>query len=380
MPNKELGNHYMIVFFHNLIRHFTFFLFPLFFLEIGLNGFQTGLLMAIFTVVGLLFSFHVGVKCDQVHQRKLLMAGIALFILFCIGLLYTVNIWILIILFVMGGLGHLVIKRATETFIYKATDHKKKGKEMAMLTVIYDSPFIFGVLLGGYLIHNFGFNLVFKLSALFTLCLLFIVLRIKKNKVCKFAVEDYLKELKDKKVLYFCIVIFIFALHFGAEQVAYSLFLKENLGLSIVGLSYFMAAVMVPLVISAIVCGIMIDRKFNKQKLLYYSMLLSGIGGFMFAATSNTVVSILWRALHEIGDGAFMVMISIGIISLFNKKKVGGHAGFVNVVIILAVVVGSLIFGPIGYRFGYHLPHMISGALSITAFFMILILNKFKKN
>ena len=380
MPNKELGNHYMIVFFHNLIRHFTFFLFPLFFLEIGLNGFQTGLLMAIFTVVGLLFSFHVGVKCDQMHQRTLLIGGVILFAMFCVGLLYTVNIWILVILFVMGGLGTLVIKRATETFIYKATDHKKKGKEMATLAVMYDSPFIFGILLGGYLVHNFGFNLVFKLSAICTLALLVVVWRIKKNEVCKFAVQDYLKELKDKNVLYFCLVIFIFALHFGAEQVAYAPFLKQNLGLSISGLSYYMAIVMVPLVISAIVCGGMIDRKFNKQKLLYYSMLLSGIGGFMFAATSNTVVSLLWRVLHEIGDGAFIVMISVGIISLFDKKKVGGHAGFVNVVIVLAVVVGSLIFGPIGYRFGYHLPHIISGALAIVASIMILIFTKFKKN
>lgn len=375
---NEKFKYYLILFSNNLVRHFVFFFFPVFFLETGLNGFQSGLLMGIFTITGLLFSFHVGIKSDQIQQRTLLLVGTFIFIAFCFGLAYFTNIWMLVILFIVGGIGRLMQQRTTETLVLKSVDHDNKGKDMAMLSIMRCLPFAIGIIIGAYFISGFGFNFIFKISAILGLLVLIPVLMIKNTDLYNFSVHHYLDDFKNKKVLFFCLVVFIFSLHFGAEMTAYSLFLKQNLGLNLIQSSYYMAGVIVFLLISSFCAGRMIDRKYSKFKLMTYSMLLTGIGGALFAMTSNPILSFVWRSIHEIGDGIFLVVMSAGIISMFDRKRLGGSAGLVNVVIIFSTFLGSLIFGPIGFKYGYHLPHIISGILSIFAFVMMILIRKSK--
>jgi len=379
MIKKELKAHYMILFSHHLVMSLGFFLLPLYFLEIGFNGFQSGLLMGLFTLMGLIFSFYVGIKTDSVNERRMITLGMILFALFFVGLSYLSNFWMLIGIFALGGLGHLIIKRSSETFVYRATEKKKKGVSIATLNVIWEIPSIVGVIVGAYIIERIGFVSLFKIGAIGSVLILFLALKVKKNEVFKFSLEDYLGDINNKKVLYFCLIIFIFTLHWGAEYVAYTPFLHKGLGLSIVQISYFMTGVLVFLIMGGIAGGILVDKGFNEVKMFNYSMLLSGIGGVMFASTSNVLASFLWRMVHEIGDGVFILLIGVGIINLFEKERIGGNAGFVHLIPIIATVIGSFIFGPIGYKFGFHLPHIISGALSIVAFFMIMLFVRKKK-
>ncbi|MFH1053413.1 MAG: MFS transporter [Candidatus Woesearchaeota archaeon] len=378
MKNIEITKYYSIVFWNQLIRNFVFLFFPLFFLDIGLNGFEQGLILGIYTITGLLFSFHLGIKTDQMDQRILLIIGILLFLAFCAGLVIFRNVWMIGILFFLGGLSNIILVRATDTLVFKATSKKMEGREMGIYSVIKVFPFIIGIIIGAYIITRFGFDYIFVLSAFLFLLLFFPIISMKKTKLFNFPVTHYLNDLKNKEVLYFCIVIFIFGLHWGAEQTSYSPFLKLNLGLNMIQSSYYMACVIVALIITAYITGILIDRGASVLKLLSTSILLSGLGGALFAMTNNLIFSFLMRIVHEIGDGIFTVILSIGILRLFDKKRIGGNAGFIMVIVVLSAFTGSLIFGPIGFNYGYNLPHIISGMLSIIAFIMIMFFRRIK--
>lgn len=373
MLKKRLYPYYAILFSHNAVVQFAYFLFPLFFLEIGLNGIQSGVLMAIFTVIGLLFSFHIGMGSDQISQKKLIAAGLIMFTLFCLGLVIFKTFLAVALLFVLGGLGHLIVKRAGETVLFKYSTHKNMGKEMAMVSVVSDMPFMIGIIIGAFIAQIYGFGAMFIVSAVLTVLAMLLLVKLKKSELFRFSAVDYFQDLKNKRVMFFFAIVFIFALHFGAEMVAYSPFLNKNLELDMIHISFFMAAAILFLVGTAIISGCLVDRKFNQMRILSYSMLVSGIGCILFAMTNNLVVSFIGRVLHETGDGGFLLMISVGIVSLFDKKRVGGNSGFVNVITIIASVVGALIFGPIGYSYGYQWPHIISGIFSILAFVMILV-------
>ena len=351
-----------------------FFFFPLYFLEIGLNGFQSGVLLGIITLTGIVFSFHVGIKTDSVKQKYFLAFGIVLFSLFSIGLVFTKDFYFLLPLFFILGLAKIIIRRSTDTLVMKSS--QKHGKEMARFQIIKILPLIIGIILGGYLIHIFGYSFIFMLSAILFVPIIFVAFSIKDTGVFSFPVTRYMDDLKNKKVILFSIIVFIFSLHFGAEQTAYSPYIKQVLGLSLVQSSYFIAGVAIFLIVSAYFTGKAIDRGVSKIKLISYSMFVSGLGSILFAITRNPILSFLARGLHDIGDGAFLVTMSVGIISLFDKKRLGGNAGFINLTVIFATFLGSVVFGHIGYTYGYHMPHIISGTLSILAFVMVFIFRK----
>ncbi|MFH1306682.1 MAG: MFS transporter [Candidatus Micrarchaeota archaeon] len=376
MLNKKLSSCYAILFSHNLIRNFAFFLFPLFFISIGLGGFETGLLMGILTISGLLFSFYIGMKSDQIKQTHLLAIGTILFFIFCAGLIFFQNIWILILLFIFGGTGTIILNRVGETLAFKFVNYKKKGWDMAVLQGVKTLSFISGVVIGAIIVNYFGFSILFAISAILTLLSLVLVFGIKETKLFHFPTYRYLNDFKNKKVLLFCLIIFIFCLHFGAEQTSYSPFLKYNLGLGMLPLSLFIAGAVVFLFLTGFACGHFIDKGTSAMKIMAGGMLLSGIGGTLFAMTDNVLLSFIFRALHEAGDGAFLLMIFVGIVSLFGKKRIGGTSGLVTVVMILATFFGSIIFGPIGFEYGFQFPHIISGIFSIIAFVLMLIFAK----
>jgi hypothetical protein len=80
--------------------------------------------------------------------------------------------------------------------------------------------------------------------------------------------------------------------------------------------------------------------------------------------------------IHEFGDGGVSLMIAVGTVSLFKKERMGGNSGFVNFVTIMGAFIGSLAFGPLGYAFGYAVPHVVSGVLQIIATVLMLFLIK----
>jgi len=332
--------------------------------------------MGTFTLTGLLFSFMIGVISDSIKQKYLLLIGVILFFIFCFGLTKTTTFGFLLALFAFGGLANVIIVRTTETLVLKSTDRKNKGKKLSIYHVFRTLPFVIGIVIGGYLIQTQGFIFLFKISAILCAGVLIPVLWIKDTKLFHSPIVSYFKDLKRRKVFYFCLTIFIFGLHFGAEQTAYSPFLKINLGLDIIHSAYYMGAVVIFLLISTLVTGKLIDKGVSGVKILSYSMLLSGVGSVLSAITTYVPFSIIGRMIHDIGDGAFILSISTGVVSLFDKERMGGNAGFIHMITIISTVVGALIFGPIGFSYGYHIPHIISGLLSIIAFVMIWIFRR----
>lgn len=374
MSNEELSKYYGVVFFTNLIRNFIFFFFPLFFISLGYNGWQTGLLMGLFTITGLLLTFHVGIKSDQIQQRRLLIIGIIFSIIFCLGLVYFKSFWIVALLFLFGGIGKVIVQRVTETLIFKSTTPDRKGRDMALLQIMRCAPFGIGIVMGGFLIQGFGFSWMFMISVILFMLVLLPVGRIKDTELFHYSLHHYLDDFKSRKVFLFCIMIFIFSLHFGAEQTVYTPFLKENLGLGIIQSGFYMGGVIILLIICAFFTGRLIDNKYSKKKIMAYSMFISGIGSIMFVMTTNVTFSFIWRAIHEVGDGAFMTTMAVGIISLFSKKRLGGNSGLIGLVTIVATFVGSLVFAPIGFSYGFNIPHVIAGILCVVAAFMMRLL------
>ena len=76
--------------------------------------------------------------------------------------------------------------------------------------------------------------------------------------------------------------------------------------------------------------------------------------------------SFAMRALHGFGDGLILMETYTTMARLFHVDRIGGNSSLIALTTTLGVFVGSLIFGPLGATFGYQVPLIISGAISLA--------------
>ena len=102
--------------------------------------------------------------------------------------------------------------------------------------------------------------------------------------------------------------------------------------------------------------------------------MLSGVGHALMLVP-NVYASCSFRIIHEIGDAFTAVTYTVILSEIFSKKNIAGNVSIVSTIMITGSVIGSLVFGPLGEAYGYGLPFLISGILTIVA---AIILYKFK--
>ena len=234
-----------------------------------------------------------------------------------------------------------------------------------------------GMFLGGILLDSIDFPLVFKISAIAPISLLVLILFVERNKKYKSNIQEYKQDLWKPDIILFAIVIFFFATHFGAELTSYSLFLKENLNLNLIQTGIYMGIAVISLGIANLAFGKLWDKGMKFRHFMSTGLIISGLGHILMV-NENYGISLFFRAFHEIGDAAIFLFLMLGIYKYFPKQRVGGTSAVIATVMILGNAVGALIYGPIGPAFGYHMPLIASGMVSILLLITLKIAEKAK--
>lgn len=170
----------------------------------------------------------------------------------------------------------------------------------------------------------------------------------------------------NRNVLVFALILFLFSLHWGAERVSYSPFLREVLGLNFIQSSIYMTIPLIILAAVVILLGKKIDSVKSVRKHFFVAILLSGVGHIAMTIPSLGV-SFFSRIIHEIGDGILDLIVLIGISKLFKDARIGGNSSFIFLMATIGLFAGSLIFGPIAEIYGHSAPLILSGMISLIA-------------
>jgi MFS family permease len=85
-------------------------------------------------------------------------------------------------------------------------------------------------------------------------------------------------------------------------------------------------------------------------------------------------ISFISRVMHEIGDGLVFVSYYYSFSKIFKIERVAGETSAAMTIMIFGAVLGSLVFGPLGYAYGFAWPFIISGALSLLSFALLFSL------
>jgi len=364
---------HLINFSRKLTVNTIFFLIPLYFFKIGMNGWQIGFIVSLYGFAPLLFSFPTGWINDRFSIIIIIQGALAALSMLFLLIGCTANFYLLAIIFLLLGIANNALDVSLNSLYYKDETDMDLNKKYSLLAFWLAFGTAIGTFLGGVLTHYYDFRMMFFIYSVFLLIILLGVKDIGQEKFYVVPLKAYRLNLFNRKTILFAVMIFVLSLHWGAEGTVYSPFLREFFRLNNLQISLYISLPLFALALSSFFIGLV---KYNDQKnknFFLSAMFLSGIG-HIFMVNNNVYLSFFFRVVHEIGDGFLGALVILYISRLFEKRSIGGSSGILLATMTLGHMVGALIFSPLGQNVGLQYPFLISGSLLVlnTAFTFIV--------
>ncbi len=345
--------------------------------SLGFSGKEIGWFFGLSSISAILFLLPAGISSDRFTPKNIGLLSSFFLIFINIGFYLFHGFFALSLLFVVFGVFYYSLKNSINTELLKRVKNEYSGKIFGLYNFFNPLLIGLGMILSGFFINKFQFKYVFIIQSVGFLVLFFLLTQLSRLQAMKINLIENINDLKRQNVLVFIFVLGLFASHWGAEDVAYGIFLKKNLGLSSVGMGFYMAGELLFMAITVLIFGNLIEnKKTSLEKMFFWGLFLSGLTHILM------VVPIVWlsatmRMIHGIGDGIMGLVLFVGLKKFFKIERIGSHSGLTSLIMIFGSFIGQLIYGLIGGNFGFHWPLIISGAISLSLIFFVKI---FKEN
>jgi len=340
--------------------------------ELGFSGTQIGILFAVQAVTGLLAAVPTGVGNDRVTSRTLVATGLVGQSL-GLALFAVVDSFLPVLaVFFLGMLSSAVFKLSLDVQVLK----RGTGEKMPAQIGSYQGARFFGLAGGaiaaGYLFAAMDFVPTFLAAGGACLLLLPLTAKLLPTPLSRARLADYRADCARPRVLLFCLWLVLFATHWGAEFTCYSLFLQDNLGLSITQMGWYMSGEFAAIVLTTLLLGYPLRKKADGQAVFAFGLIASGVG-HIGMVVDHVPISALFRVLHGSGDGAMFMVFYVGIFRIFSLERMGGNFGVVNMMTMAGMVIGSVAYGTLGASVGYDVPIWISGLVTLALAIPVLM-------
>jgi len=356
----------------------TGFFMPVFFREkLGFSGSQIGLLFAFQAVTGILTAFPSGLSNDRITSRTLVASGL---LIQGVGyaLMGIVRLYIpFLMVFILWAVANNIFKLSLDVQVLKTDDGQYTGSRIGL----YQGVRFFGLTLGtvgaGYLLTKFDFEWSLFFVAICCGILTILALWLVPTPILSSSLSNYRADFSNPKVLFFAIWMFLFSSHWGPEYTCYSLFLRDNLHLSLIQIGWYMSFEFLMFALTIFLIRHSMRTGDRVRSFAVLGLALSGIGhvGMVYPVFQ---ISLAFRMLHGAGDGIIAMILYLGIARLFAIERLGGNAGLITLVTMFGFVTGALIASPLGESLGYGWPLFGSGIITLLLILPLIYRTKSK--
>ncbi|MFA5112264.1 MAG: MFS transporter [Desulfobaccales bacterium] len=328
------------------------------------SGTQIGLLYAVLSLNAILVSFPVGVMGDRYPARILSRVGLMVIAASLWGLTLVQSFGAFLAVFWGFGLSMQLFRLSLDILLFKE-DPADAPRRMGHFNAMRMGGMMVGALFGGAAYYWLDFTATLKLFSLAMLVLAAATGLLPVTRGVRTTLFEYSRDFLAKPVLFFVTWLFLFTLHWGAEATSLSLFLEHNLGLTPLGVGTYMAGEFGVVALTAYLYGRFWAGRLKPLTFLALALVFSG-AGHICMTYPVLPWSFAWRAVHGCGDGIILMETYTTISRLFHVDRIGGHSSLISLTTTAGVFAGSLVFGPVGAAYGYQVPLIISGAISLA--------------
>lgn len=342
------------------------------FVNINLTGAQIGIIFALGSFTAIATILPSGFSSDRYNAKNLITFALFLVAIFYLGMAFTNNFYLIAALFIIGSIGKNLYNTASQSLFHKSSQNENLKEKISFFQSLNYLAIGAGIILAGYLLNiNFTFANLFLINGMMFLAAAIAgQLVLPTNETAEFKMIHYKKDLLKPSILFFMLIIFLFALHIGAEMTSYGLFLKENLKLTPANQGLYMGISILFMALSVTLLGKKLEH-IKPKNVLITGLLTSGLG-LILMTFGSPQFSLAFRIIHEIGDSAVFFFLYYGISKMFDLSRVGGNNGIFLLIISVGATISSFICAPLGEFYGYNISLIVGGATTLLAFILTL--------
>ena len=373
-PTNPLRRATFLISAQKFLAQAILFYWGIYFTSLDLSGVQQGILFSIYPIVTLLVVVPIGFLNDRIPSKYLSALGFALLASQFFGFAATTDFQLFILVSILGGLGTNLITLSIDSFFYK-NSNREKSKEIGSYVGTFLLAAGLGTFTGGTMLQFLTFRTWLYTLMGVALLMAFFCLTLPKNRVFKEKIKAYKRDLWNFRVMAFIIVIFLWAIHFGAENTSYGLFLRENLKLSYQVMGLYTGLAIITMYGWSRYAGVLIHHGMSVTKILAIGLVAAAIGQLIMTLPSLPI-SFFGRLIHEGGDAFAFVFLYHGVRKLFPQERVGGSAGVIRFSDASGSMLGALFFAPLGAVYDNPYVFWVSSGLIFLALPFVYYLRK----
>ncbi len=342
--------------------------------EIGANPTELGMLMAVYSLMQLIFAPMWGQVSDRIGRKPVMMIGITgLGLSFLIQALST-ELWMLFAARIIGGILSSANMPTAMAYVADITTEENRGKGMGIVGAATGLGFVFGPAIGG-IFSKISLSMPFYLasgSSFITLILVFLLLKEsaqKKGAVIKEKLSLW-KAFSGAVSTLFLVQLLV-SLSLSGLEATFAYFAAKKAGLGATQLGYIF---MIMGFASAIAQGGLVGRltkKYGERIVIQGGIIVSALGFGLILLVHSFATAAIYLTIFGIGNGVIRPSVS----SLITKTSTAGYGsstGLLSSFDSLGRIIGPPLGGWLFLR-GIGLPYISGAIISIAAFILFLL-------
>ena len=346
--------------------------------EVGGTPTELGFLMAVYSIMQLLFAPMWGRLSDRIGRKPVMIIGIAGLAISFFIMAMAESLWGLFLARIIGGILSSANMPTAMAYVADITTEEDRGKGMGIIGAATGLGFILGPAIGG-VFSDTNLSLPFVIAGISSVVTCILVVFILKESL---PAEKRTKERKEKtsgntlkgpvSIIYFLQLIVTLSL--AGLVTTFAFFAAKKAGIDAVQLGYIF---MIMGLGSAIVQGGLVGKmtkKFGEGAVIRIGIIVSAIGFILILFSSNFWTSAIFLTIFGMGNGVIRPAIS----AMLTKNQ---NSGYGNTTGLLSSFdsFGRIIGPPLGgwlFSVSINLPFISGAILSVFALLLYQIYSK----
>ena len=338
---------------------------------------MAGLVSSIFIIGVLSARLYAGKAIGRIGSKKMLIGGILFYVLITALYLIPSNIYFLLLVRFLHGVGVGFAATATGTMVAQVVPASRKGEGISYFSLSVILSTAIGPLIGLVMINEFGYQSMFIFSLVVGLIGLPIALKVKEPIVDYTAAGPERKGFSlanflEPNALPISIVMFVIALAYSGTLSFIASFVKEA-DLVEAGSMYFFVYAMAVLV-SRPFTGKLMDAK-GANSVVYPSLIAFAIGMYVLSQAQSSIMFLLGAALIGLGFGNFQSVAQTIAIKLTPPHRMGMATSTFFIMLDLGIGFGPFLLGFMVPEYGYRGLYLSMVPLILASVFIYYFLH-----
>lgn len=340
---------------------------------LGASPFELGLLMAVYSLMQLLFAPMWGRVSDRVGRKPVILTGIFGLAISFFLMAIASKLWMLFAARIIGGFLSSANMPTVMAYVADITTEEDRGKGMGIIGASVGLGFILGPAIGG-IFSKSSLSLPFFIAGLSSFVTFLLVLFLLKESLQpnqlgqerQKNVSVY-KQLTDANgILYF--LQFFISMSLAGLEATFAYFVAQKIGLGTVELGYlFMIMGFAGALVQGGLVGVL-TKKLGEGFVIQIGIIVSAIGFGLILLIQDFVTAAIFLSIFGIGNGVIRPSVS----SLLTKTSATGYGSTTGLLSSMDSL-GRIIGPPLGgwlFAYAIGLPYIAGIILSIFAYML----------